>query len=316
MDDSSTSAGGMIMPDVSDGLPQGDPGSGQRLISSRQRTSKSASMGVFRTRCEFSHMNFDDPIVFPGRPGASHLHAYFGNTRADSTSTSTSIASTGNSTCSGGILNRTGYWVPSVIDARTLRPVAPHFSMIYYRSGGRGVSAQAIKLFPNGLRMIAGSAKATSAKDNPEIEWACKTKGATDAEGESSPSIPSDCVRGDVLRLRVKFPQCWDGKNVDSPDHKSHMAYPDSGCPDSHPVALPMIVMNVVYEIDDPSAVDHWRLVSDMYDQSLPGGMSAHADWFNGWDRATADAWLTNCVRAGKDCGKDNLNDGTGLDRP
>ena len=30
----------------------------------------------------------------------------------------------------------------------------------------------------------------------------------------------------DGLRAQVFFPSCWDGVNLDSADHKSHMAYP------------------------------------------------------------------------------------------
>ena len=44
-------------------------------------------IGAFRTSCTFSHMNYDDAIVFPGLKGASHLHAYFGNTGANYAST-------------------------------------------------------------------------------------------------------------------------------------------------------------------------------------------------------------------------------------
>lgn len=50
---------------------------------------------------------------------------------------------------------------------------------------------------------------------------------------------------------------CWDGKNLDSPDHKSHVAYPIDGphafdgmgvggqCPESHPVKIPQIMLEV-----------------------------------------------------------------------
>jgi len=31
------------------------------------------------------------------------------------------------------------------------------------------------------------------------------------------------------LRINNFFPTCWDGVNVDSPDHKSHVAYPSKG---------------------------------------------------------------------------------------
>jgi hypothetical protein len=57
--------------------------------------------------------------------------------------------------------------------------------------------------------------------------------------------------------------RCWDGKNVDSPDHKSHVAYPSSGtfestgpCPATHPVRLPQLMYEVMWdtrEFNDPS---------------------------------------------------------------
>ena len=66
-------------------------------------------------------MSFDDPIVFPGQPGRSHLHTFFGNTGANADSTAESIRGTGNSTCRGGIANRSSYWVPTLIDIRDKR---------------------------------------------------------------------------------------------------------------------------------------------------------------------------------------------------
>lgn len=48
---------------------------------------------------------------------------------------------------------------------------------------------------------------------------------------------------------------CWDGKNVDSPDHKSHVSYPQTGsfestgpCPASHPVRLPQLMYEVMWD--------------------------------------------------------------------
>jgi hypothetical protein len=49
--------------------------------------------------------------------------------------------------------------------------------------------------------------------------------------------------------------RCWDGVNLDSPDHKSHIAYPTAGpasfhtdggaCPASHPVKIPQLMLEV-----------------------------------------------------------------------
>ena len=58
---------------------------------------------------------------------------------------------------------------------------------------------------------------------------------------------PVACPSG--IRAEINFPSCWDGKNVDSADHKSHVAFlsggPDSGsCTDpKFPVTLPRIFM-------------------------------------------------------------------------
>jgi hypothetical protein len=43
--------------------------------------------GAFAPACAFSHMAFDDPIVFPGQSGRSHLHTFFGNTARPASST-------------------------------------------------------------------------------------------------------------------------------------------------------------------------------------------------------------------------------------
>lgn len=44
---------------------------------------ESSSIGQFRFQAAPSHYLKDDPILFPGQPGGSHLHMFFGNTRAD-----------------------------------------------------------------------------------------------------------------------------------------------------------------------------------------------------------------------------------------
>ena len=66
--------------------------------------------------------------------------------------------------------------------------------------------------------------------------------------------FPTDkqfCTNG--LRMQAFFPMCWDGKNLDSPDHRSHTAYPtrynNGDCPASHPVRLPAIHFEALYTV-------------------------------------------------------------------
>ena len=268
--------------------------------------------GQFRTVCNFSHMAFNDPIVFPGMQGAAHLHTFFGNTAIDHASTQASIETSGNSTCSGGTANRTGYWIPALIDTKDGTPIKPESIMIYYKTGY--IDGDNVQPFPRGLRMIAGDTKSSSKQDT--IFWLC-----TSPTGDAQTSygfIPVDCPVGYTITANVNFPFCWDGVNLDSPDHKSHMSWSvwngqRSVCPTTHPVELPMISENIKYKVIEAGAAARWRLASDNYDKTIPGGYSLHADWFNGWDAKVQETWVKNCLQANQDCGVDVLGDGTRL---
>ena len=120
-------------------------------------------IGAFRTVCEFSHMAFDDPIVYPGQPGRSHLHAFFGNTGIDaqldrrvrSPAAATRRAVEARSTAPA-------YWAPAIIDTRDGTPVKPDSLISYYKTGYRGIAPAAVQPMPTGLRMIAGDSKASA----------------------------------------------------------------------------------------------------------------------------------------------------------
>lgn len=97
----------------------------------------------------------------------------------------------------------------------------------------------------------------------------------------------------------MTFPDCWDGENVDSDDHKSHMAHsgPD-GCPDDHPVAVPELEFVVEYPFwGDPSGL---RLASGET-------FTAHADFFNAWDEEKLAGEIRLCIHADVVCGVPQL---------
>lgn len=83
--------------------------------------------------------------------------------------------------------------------------------------------------------MLAGDPKLRSFSNTLEqraISYVCLGAG-----GQTNEFPNKNCKDG--LRLQVVFPSCWNGKDLDSPDHKSHMAYPSGvstgSCPQSHP---------------------------------------------------------------------------------
>lgn len=274
--------------------------------------------GAFRITCRFSHVNADDPIVFPGQAGRSHLHTYFGNTGTDAHTTANSLTSSGASTCSGGILNRSAYWVPSMIDMRDGRPIKPIEMIVYYKVGH--AAAANVVAPAKGLRMIAGDPqrRGPAADEEPKgmLEFQCE-----DGQTPSGRHLPQKCSNRapwnptlGYLRMTILFPQCWDGTNIDSPDHRSHMSYPTtSGCPSSHPHAIPEITLNVQFPVREADETRHWRLSSDNYALSIPGGYSVHADWWNGWNESIMKNVVANCLRLGLDCPMGNLNDGRAL---
>ncbi|MEN3336545.1 MAG: hypothetical protein V7647_221 [Acidobacteriota bacterium] len=293
-------------------VPLGAPGAaGPRIQSEAWNPPPSDGSGAFRTTCSLAAYAFDDPIVYPGQPGASHLHSFFGNTGISAASTPQSVASSGNSTCRGGTLNRTAYWVPAVVDARTGEVQPPDEAIFYYKTG-YNIDAKVLQPPPVGLRMIAGNKLATGPQDN--VSWYCRDHNSADLG-----AIPN-CPAGDAVVLTVSFPQCWDGKNLDSPDHKSHMAYPNyrnppqvSSCPATHPVTLPAITEIFTYPVSRTTSPASWRLSSDMYSASLPGGFSAHADWMGGWDPETMKTIVTRCLNKALDCGVGSIGDGRNL---
>ncbi len=270
------------------------------------------STGNFRVTCQFSHMSYDDPIVHPNKPGAAHLHTYFGNVAANSFSTGATLRSSGNSTCDGGTLNRSSYWIPTVLTANGL-PIPAENNMIYYKSGYQGVEpAKVATTLPIGLKLIAGNAAATTSQGEPSyarnVNWSCSSEG-----WQSRKAYIPDCAAGDEVLAEIQFPQCWDGTNLSSPNLTSHMAYGQwgVGCPSTHPVAIPSISFNIRWKVPAGGTIG-WHLSSDS--KGTPGdGMSLHGDVILAWDATTSSTWLTNCVRQNADCNVGQMTDSSRL---
>lgn len=263
-------------------------------------------MGAFRTVCQPSHFNRDDSLIYPGQVGRAHLHMYFGNTGSNANSTAESIRTAGNSTCRGGIANRSTYWVPALIDATDGHVVSMDRADVYYKTGygnfGRDAS---IKPIPPGLRMIAGDMMKTT-QDNYKSGPAFFTCG-----GQKQGYIPANCTSG-TLEVELHFPQCWNGQTLTAPDHKSHMAYANNGCPASHPVALPEISYVMHFPIPAGRNTSNWRLASDNYVGGR-GGNSMHGDWINGWDATLPPIWTSLIINRGLSGGSHMIGDGRAM---
>lgn len=281
--------------------------------------------GAFRTHCLESHQAFDDPLVAPGQPGAAHHHVFFGNPTVDAYTSAASLKTATETTCDGGTLNRSAYWVPALYDAYGAR--IEYVEPLFYYKTGYHLPAASIVAPPEGLEMIAGNAAATAAQNTQVVKFRCASW--TSDEVWFDPGDPLDhvatipeCPLDDLLEVRIVFPQCWDGVNLDAPDHQAHMAYPSratppetgtGACPASHPVAIPEISYNfAIYVTKETGPSSAWRLASDPEGGAL-GGVSAHADWMNGWDADVMQRVVANCLNPAVECGVGLLGDGMRL---
>ncbi len=156
----------------------------------------------------------------------------------------------------------------------------------YYRAAP-GVAPESVQPFPFGLALIAGDATATSLQEGEAAGWVCGV--ATQFH-----RTPPDCPASAPLHMVLTFQDCWDGDNLDSADHKAHVAYSHAGeCPPTHPVPLPQLMVSVKFPI---SGTGH--------DLSLASGgvESVHGDFLNAWDPDGLEREVEHCLHRNAVC--------------
>jgi hypothetical protein len=234
--------------------------------SAQETTSPDAS---FVVRCDFSHQNNDDPIVFPGQPGKAHTHDFFGNRSTNYASTYRSLQAA-TTTCFDPD-DKAAYWVPSLKWGDL--PVRPSHALLYYRTASKAPAS--IKPHPAKLKVVPRS----------RASWRC-------LPGTYSASPPTQCSSGRLV-VQIDFPDCSNGR-LDSSDHLKHMAYSvwSSGtkrCPSTHPTPVPALNMNVHYSIPTTSG----RVTLSSGDAS-----TQHADFFNAWNQPELARLVSICINA------------------
>jgi hypothetical protein len=266
----------------------------------------------FNVLCTSDHYAPDDPIVFPGQPGKSHMHTFYGNTSTNAASTIATLSTASPSSCGRGMgtSDLSAYWVPSLIkenaDGSTSVVKIHETNFVYYERPGNG-RGPGVLPFPVGLRMIAGDAMATSDQSLSVVDWTCGGGGPETPHIHECPGTQSAS-----LHVTLVFPSCWDGTHLDSPNHKSHMAYPakDYTCPADHPVSLPQMR----FEIDYPGIGG-----GAGYHLASGGIYSFHGDFIANWDNQVQNALVASCLNVPHECAdmnRDLIRDPNTLFRP
>ncbi|WP_329274881.1 DUF1996 domain-containing protein [Streptomyces sp. NBC_00691] len=242
----------------------------------------------FNATCTYSHSKPDDPIVAPALPGASHMHSFFGNRSTDAFTTTQSLLAHQGTSCTPA-KDLSAYWIPTLYQDG--RAVESDGMIVYY--GSRLPDPTATVPFPQGFRMIAGNAKSQVPTPAGSVnQFFCAGEGGE--IGRSADGNWPVCAPTAKLVHQLLFPDCWDGKHLDSPDHKSHVAFAQNGtCGGDHPVAIPSVSFVIGYPTSG-SATGF----------SLSSGMasSIHGDFFNAWDNAALGHRVRDCIAQSAKC--------------
>ncbi|NEC74827.1 DUF1996 domain-containing protein [Streptomyces rochei] len=274
------------------------------------------STGTFTTDCgvnENDLFNSDNLIAAPGVDnGAHHVHDYVGNQDNDAFSSDEDLANADTSCRNQG--DRSTYYWPVLrlqdgteeFDAndqgggaegnvgRILKPARAELKFVGNQQGD-------VVAMPKFLRIITGDAKSfTNGDANANSSWSC-----TGFEDRQVTDKYPLCPEGSQVVRTANFQSCWDGQNIDSANHRDHMAFvqEDGGCPNGFQ-AVPQLQVRLVYDIPTP-VVENGQVRNpyavDSFPEQLHKPITDHNDFINVMDEDLMDE-VVRCINSGEDC--------------
>ncbi|AZM52884.1 hypothetical protein DMA15_09955 [Streptomyces sp. WAC 01529] len=275
----------------------------------RPRNQRGASRGTFTTKCgrnENGKFNPDNVIVAPGvSNGAHHMHDYVGNQATDAFSGDDDLAN-GRTSCRNQGDKSTYYWPvlrlqngeneadaqadgggkdQNVGEIQTPSSVTLNFV---------GNPRSKVVAMPRFLRIITGDAKAfTNGDANANASWSCT--GFEDRQLKDKYPI---CPEGSKVVRTFNFQSCWDGRNTDSANHRTHVAFADQrtgACPQGFK-AIPQLVQRVVYDVPPGPG-----FAVDSFPEQLHKPVTDHGDFINVFDERLMRR-VADCVNSGQRC--------------
>ncbi|KAK4195265.1 hypothetical protein QBC40DRAFT_236867 [Triangularia verruculosa] len=247
-----------------------------------------------------------DPVVEPGNVPSAHVHHIVGGNAFNATMEGDVGERATCTTCQMSE-DFSNYWTAHLYFKHPTNgsyhrvPVLPVQPLLGGSQGAQGgltvyytqfdltrdnLGQQKITSFPPGFRMTVGT-PVQAGKPRVGLRYQCLQGQNRGRELDDFPTSP--CSGG--IFTTHHFPACWDGKNLDSPDHQSHMyntvtrdGFLNAGpCPSSHPIRMPQVAFETVWDTTKFNSM--WPSGGkNPFVWSFEGtGGGTHADYMFGW---------------------------------
>lgn len=288
------------------------------------------AQNMLRFACSQLVVDRVDPLVNPGMRYTPHLHQIVGGNSFNLTMTPVDHDLAKLSTCTSCTFSqdKSNYWtavmffkakngsyhrVPQIGNGGPQGKLVNNGGLdVYYIPSGK------VTAFKPGFRMLAGNAANADDSKVPKgnICHRCWTStsednfvGGAPCSGSDTVAIPQD-TKCKMIRQTIIFPACWDGKNLDSPDHKSHVAYGQGSgangggaCPSAYPVKLPQVMYELMWDVSKFADKSIWPASGPAFVYSMNlGGSAAHGDYLFGWEGDSLQKAMDKGCNLNRDC--------------
>ncbi|MFF6954183.1 DUF1996 domain-containing protein [Streptomyces iakyrus] len=274
------------------------------------------STGSFTTNCgtnENENRNSDNVIVAPGvSNGAQHQHDYVGNQSNNAFASDEDLANAETTCQNQG--DKSSYFWPVLriqdgsddIDAgqpgggqdgnvgKIVEPAEAQLKFVGNRTSD-------VVAMPKALRIITGDAKAfTNGLNNANTSWSC-----TGFEDRQVTDKYPLCPEGSSVVRTSNFQSCWDGQNIDSANHRTHVDFveADGTCSNGFQ-AIPQLQVRLVYDVQAPQ-IDNGQVQNafavDSFPEQLHKAITDHNDFINFFDENVMNE-MVQCINNGEDC--------------